>query len=348
VFNMVNPGPIHPLSPDDWLLSEVDQLTPTWSLAERDDDADLAEWRSGLSSALERALGLDGIEAVDRDVKLLDRSAANGVTVERILYNSERGVTVPALLLLPHVEELPQPAVIVCMGGRPGKSSALLSPSSGDGGPDETLVRRLLDEGLIVVVPDMVASGERRAEELPQVAVGAWLGRPLVGRWVHDARCAIDVLAERQEIDSARLGIVGIGPVGAAALHAMALDERLRVGAVAGQLASYADRVRTLCARSWEGLRGELHAMVPGGLCLAELHDVAALCAPRPLLMCHAPGDAACAIDAARKCAEQIRVGYGRLGGKGLFQAGFLPEMGTRLNETVREFLTRHLRAQYV
>ncbi len=345
---MVDPGPIHSFSPDDWLLSEVEQLTPAWSLAELPDDADLTEWRSGLSEALKGALGLDHVEGVDRDVKVLDRSAADGVTVERVLYNSERDVTVPALLLLPHVEKLPQPAAIVCVGGTPGKSSALLSPSPGEGGPDEPLVRRLLEEDLIVVVPDMAASGERKADRLPQAAVGAWLGRPLLGRWVHDALCAIDVLAERQEIDSSRLGIAGMGPTGAAALHAMAIDERLRVGVVTGQLGCYADRVRTLCARDWGGLAGELHVMLPGGLRLGEVEDVAALCAPRPLLMCHAPDDAMCTIDAARKCAERIREGYARLGGKGLFEAAFLPETGTRLNEAAREFLTRHLRAQYV
>lgn len=345
---MVNPGPVNSFSPDDWLLAQVERLTPAWSLADREEEADLAHWRSGLTGALRGALGLDCVEDVERDVMVLDRGAAHGVTVERMLYNSERGVTVPALLLLPHVEKLPQPAVIACVTGTPGKSVALPSPSPAETGPDEPLVRRLLREEFIVVVPDLAGTGERKTDRLPQAAVGAWLGRPLLGCWVNDVLSAIDVLAERQEIDSSRLGIVGTGPAGAAVLHAMAVDERLRAGVVTGQLGCYADRVRTLCACDWGGLTEELQVMLPGGLRLAELPDVAALCAPRPLLMCHAPDDATCAIDAARKCAGQIREGYARLGGKGLFEAAFLPEIGTRFSEAVREFLTRHLRAQYV
>ena len=224
----------------------------------------------------------------------------------------------------------------------------MLSPAPGEGGPDETMVRRLLDEGLVVLAPDAVGAGERHAEELPQVVAGAWLGRPLLGRWVHDALCAIEVLAERQEVEASRLAVLGVGPGGATALYAMALDERLRVAVVGGQLAGYADRLQALCAQRWEPLVGEMHAMVPGGLRLAELYDVAALCAPQPLLMAHTPGDVVCPVEAARACAERISEGYARLGGKGLFDAAFLPDMGSRFGEAAREFLARHLRAQYV
>ena len=345
---MANPGPIHSLSPDDWLLSELDRVTPEWSLAALSEDADEQEWRSGLRQALRGALGLDRAQPVDREVKLLDRSACDGVTVERILYNSEPGVTVPALLLIPHVEELPQPAVVLCYGPGAGKSSALTGPSAVEDGPDQPLARRLLNEGLIVIVPDLVCAGERQGTQRAQVAVGNWLGRPLLGRWVHDALCTVDVLNERQEIEASRLGVIGIGPGGGAALHAMALDERLRVGVVSGQLARYADRLRLLRGEDWRDLAQQLYAMVPGVLRAAELEDIAGLCAPRPLLMSYTPEDAGCTADGARDCAERVREGYARLGGKGLFQTAFLPDMESRFSEATREFLTDHLRAQYV
>jgi len=345
---MANLGPVHSLSPDDWLLSELDRLTPEWSLAAWPADGDEQEWRSGLRQALRGALGLDYAQPVEREVKLLDRSACEGVTVERILYNSEPGTTVPALLLIPHVEELPQPAVVLCYGPGAGKSSALGGPSAIEDGPDQPLARRLLGEGLIVIVPDLVCAGERQATQRAQAAVGNWLGRPLLGRWVQDALCAVDVLSERQEIEASRLAVVGLGPGGAAALHAMALDERLRVGVIGGQLARYADRLRLLRGEDWRGLADQLYAMVPGGLRLGELEDTASLCAPRPLLMSHSPDDAGCTVDGARDCAERVGEGYARLGGKGLFQTAFLPEMGSRFSEAARGFVTNHLRAQYV
>ena len=64
--------------------------------------------------------------------------------------------------------------------------------------------------------------------------------------------------------------------------------------------------------------------------------------------MLHTEHDAACSIDAARDCAAVIREGYARLQGKGMFEAQFLPEVGSRSHEATRGFLARHLRAQYV
>lgn len=339
----------HSLSPEDWLAERFGAERPKWSLAQLGRDADPDAWRRGLSSDLRCALGLDRVEPVDPAPKLLDRYEESGVTVERILYSSEPDVSVPALILLPHAPTLPQPAVIVCHDRGPGKSSALLQPSWSDPGePERSLVRRLLDEQFIVAIPDAVGSGERSGPELPQFGLGGWLGRPLLGRWVHDALSLVSLLDERQEVDSKRLAIVGTGPGGAVALHAMALDRRLRVGVIGGQLASNADRVIALAAEAWRPLPEVLYLMVPGLATLADVPDLACLCAPQPLLMLHTTQDAACPIDAGRSCAALIGRGYARLQGKGMFETQFLPEIGSRSHEATREFLVRHLRAQYV
>jgi predicted esterase len=339
----------HSLSPEDWLLGRFRGLEPKWSLECLRADADLDAWRTGLAADLRAALALDGVEPVDPDVKLLDRYEDRGITVERILFDSEPGVTVPGLILLPHTLELPQPAVIVCPDRGRGKASALLQPLWSDPDePDRSLVRRLLDENLIVATLDPVGSGERSAPELPQIAAGGWLGRPLLGRWVRDVLQLIDFLDDRQEVDSKRFATVGFGSGGAVALHAMALDGRLRVGVVGGMLASNADRLTALAADGWQRLPELMHLMAPGLATLADVPDIASLCAPQPLLMLHAIDDPACPIDAARDCAALIAQGYARLQGKGTFEAGFLPEIGSRSHEATREFLVRHLRAQYV
>jgi len=344
-----SPPFLHSLSPEDWLLAQFRALRPKWSLSRLGQEADLEAWREGLVADLRIALGLDCIEPADPDLKLLDRRGDDGVTVERVVYNSEPGVAVPALILLPHTLDLPQPAVILCPEAGAGKSGALLEPLWGERDePDRSLVRRLLDENLIVAIPDVACSGERAAPAGPQLALGGWLGRPLLGRWVSDVLRLVDILDERQEVDSKRLAIAGVGAGGAIALHGMGLDRRLRVGVVGGQLAAHADRAIALAAGRWRELADCQHLTVLGLAALADAPDIACLCAPQPLLMLHTEQDPACSIDAARDCAATIREGYARLQGKGMFEAQFLPEVASRFHEATREFLVRHLRAQYV
>jgi dienelactone hydrolase len=344
-----SPPFLHSLSPEDWLLAQLRALRPKWSLPRLGKEPDLKAWREGLIADLRTALGLDRIETVEADVKLLERREDRGITVERTIYNSEPGVAVLALILLPHTLDLPQPAVILCPEAGEGKTGALLQPLWGDQDePGRSLARRLLDENLIVAIPDLACAGERAAPAGPQLALGGWLGRPLLGRWVSDVLRLIDLLDERQEVDSKRLAIAGVGATGAVALHAMGLDRRLRVGVAGGQLASHADRAIALAAGQWRDLPDCLPLVVAGLAALADAPDIACLCAPQPLLMLHTEQDPACPIDAARDCAGTVREGYARLQGAGMFEAQFLPEVGTRLYEATREFLVRHLRAQYV
>lgn len=341
-------GPIHSYSPDDWLMLELAGHTPKWPLTGRKDDADLDEWRDGLTADLRRALGLNSVEPVDRNLRVLDRYEDDGLTFERTLYDAAPGVTVTALLLLPHTRELPVPCVIFCPDRGQSKYATVLPRWTLPGDPERSLVRRLIDDNVAVFVMDPVGAGERSANEQAQAAAGAWLGRPLLGRWVADLLAGIDILLPRQELRSDRLAVAGLGAGGATALHSLALDKRLRVGVVGGQLAGYADRLRHLIATRWEGLDAELPAMCPDALRLGELWDVAGLCAPQPLMMLHSPEDRSCPLDAAREAARELRDAYARLGGKGLLRAEFLPEWGSRGIEAVRDFLRLHFEAQYV
>ncbi|HJN17581.1 MAG TPA: hypothetical protein QGH10_18895, partial [Armatimonadota bacterium] len=286
---------INSYSPDDWLLGELARKRPEYFLAEwLLKGGDLDSWREKLTSGLRAALALDSVEPVERDVKLLDRYEDDGITFDRLLITTETGVSVPALMLLPHTWDLPLPGVVVCPDRGESKFATVLPRWTMPGDPDRSLVRRLVDDHNIVLVIDPIGGGERAANELGQAAVGAWMGRPLLGRAVHEAICGIDVLEPMQQVATDRLAVVGFGTGGAAALHALALDKRFRVGAVSGQLGSHADRVRHLIKHRWQGIEDQLLTMCPGVFGLAELSDVASLCAPQPLMMIHAEGDPGC------------------------------------------------------
>jgi hypothetical protein len=66
----------------------------------------------------------------------------------------------------------------------------------------------------------------------------------LYGEWLWDALTGLDALAECEEIDSGRIGVVGLSTGGHLALLAAALDARIQSGVVAG-IFSTRNHIRT-------------------------------------------------------------------------------------------------------
>jgi hypothetical protein len=97
----------------------------------------------------------------------------------------------------------------------------------------------------------------------------AWfVGRPWPGMWVQDLQAIITALTGNSK--NSRIGVIGTGAPGKAALFAAALDTR--IGVVLARLPSLSYR---------EEARRGLLADVPGILTVADLPEVAALVAPR-------------------------------------------------------------------
>jgi len=70
-----------------------------------------------------------------------------------------------------------------------------------------------------------------------------WIGRPLLGQWVHDVRRTLDAV---QAVDGAlppQVAVVGNGPMGLVALAAAALDERIHLTVCVGTLGSFVSDV---------------------------------------------------------------------------------------------------------
>jgi len=110
-------------------------------------------------------------------------------------------------------------------------------------------------------------------------------GRTWYGMLVHDGIRAIDYLLTRPEVDPARIGATGIGAGGALAMYTAALDDRVQVVLVNSYLGKYV--VTSL---------DEEHCPcndIPGILRYAEMGDVAALIAPRPVMFVNGRRDPA-------------------------------------------------------
>jgi hypothetical protein len=197
-----------------------------------------------------------------------------GYTIEKLLIERPDEVPVPALLFLPEPRVGKAPAVLYVSGR--GKAD-----DAAPGGAIETLVK----SGRAVLAIDVRGIGETAAvtpkaywsKEYPIAYLALHLARPLLGQRVEDTLAALDVLAARPEIDAGKIEIIGIDAAGPIALHAAALDGRLREVTLQHAIESWMEVVATPLSKN------QLAQVVPAALTRYDLPDLVRAIAPRPV-----------------------------------------------------------------
>jgi dienelactone hydrolase len=150
---------------------------------------------------------------------------------------------------------------------------------------------QLVRQGLVVLCSDARGFGERREEALQgdgeallssSCAVlnhmAMPLGQTVTGMWAWDLMRLLDYVATRPECDPNRVGCGGLSGGGLQTLWLAALDDRVRCAVISGYFYGYKDSLLKLngnCSCNY----------VPGLWALADMGDLGALIAPRPLLI---------------------------------------------------------------
>src|SRR3954468_933431 len=177
---------------------------------------------------------------VDLDVEVLDVEQRDSYRVEKLVFDSEAAMSVPALLFVPDGAEAgaPRPAVLAVHGHGTTKETIDYAP-------------RLAELGAVVLAPDLRGFGER-ADWTPDdhyhcdvdlvnaVIVGT---TPLAQNLWDMARC-IDVLQALPYVDRDRIGVCGWSYGGTIALFLAAWDERITAALVSCYVASIASSHR--------------------------------------------------------------------------------------------------------
>jgi hypothetical protein len=104
------------------------------------------------------------------------------------------------------------------------------------------------------------------------------LGQTVTGMWTFDLIRLVDYVETRPECNALRIGCAGLSGGGLQTLWLTALDERVRCAVVSGYFYGYKDsllRLANNCSCNY----------VPHLWELADMGDIAALVAPRPLLI---------------------------------------------------------------
>jgi dienelactone hydrolase len=272
-----------------------------------DDDA----WRVRTRAELRARLGTHP-EPVPLDLEVTEAVDCGDYTRHRIVFDTEATMSVPAYLLVPHArrDAAPGPAVLAIHGHGPGKALVCgIEP----GGPGDDYAHALASLGYVVLAPDLRGFGER-ADWMPpdkyhcdwDLVCATMAGVVPLERNLWDLQRALDGLCDHPLVDPARVAAAGLSYGGTCSLFLAALDDRVRVAVVSGYLSSW----RAAHTIPWNMCGSQV---MPGQLGAIEHVDIAALIAPRPLLVESGIDDMIFPVASARATVEQLRALYDRL-----------------------------------
>ena len=196
-------------------------------------------------------------------VGFAESSKNDGYLVEKFFYVSEPGIVIPAVLVRPTGAEKPP---ILFRFHADGKKSAL----------DATPVDEYLARGVAVFAIDARGTGETEADRRIITNDSIVLGKPLISQWVWDILCGVDVLAQREYLDSTNITLWGEGTAALTALFAAGLDERISGVVCDKLLTSY---------RAITSFSLPTEVFIPQVLNYADIPQIAALVAPRSLYL---------------------------------------------------------------
>jgi dienelactone hydrolase len=288
-------------------LDEVVQSDPCPS----DVENELQPWRARVRDRLDAMLGPHPVP-VPLNAETTESLNCGSYTRERIVFDTEATMSVPAYLLVPHErrDAIPGTAVLAIHGHGAGKS-AVCGVSDVDEGGD--YAHALASAGHVVLAPDLRGFGER-AEWMPDdhyhcnwdLVCATMAGATMLERNIWDMQRALDLLAAHPLVDANRIGAAGLSYGGTTTLFLAALDTRVRAAIVSGYLSSW----QAAHAVPWNMCGSQI---MNGQLGAIEHLDVAALVAPRPLLVESGTDDPIFPVEAARATVARLRDIYAAL-----------------------------------
>ncbi len=254
--------------------------------SEHSDDSEyrqvLADWKSRCRARLDALLG-PMPERVPLRLETLESVECDGYRRDKVVFDTEVMMSVPAFLLVPHGRVGPGPAVLAAHGHGPGKSEACGLERTGT--PNADYGHQLAERGYVVLAPDMRCFGERldwnpedhyACDTNLVHAVMAGLNPLAENLW--DLGRALDVLESHPLVDPARIGMAGLSYGGTVTLFLAAIDERVATAVVSGYFSSWAESHKM----PWNMCGSQV---LPGMLGQLEHVDLGALISPRPLLI---------------------------------------------------------------
>jgi len=250
--------------------------------------------------------------------------------VEAVTYEVEPGDRVPAILLVPDAATSDAPAAAVAVWHQHGEQWHLgkSEPAGLAGDPTYHIGPKLAREGYVVLCPDALTFEDRRHPDLEGDKYERFeflryvvAGKSLAWKNILDMRRAIDFLVSRPEIDPARIGCFG---------HSMGSTHTWLVGPWEPRLKCL---VGNCCLPTYAAIErmGLIHCFpnfIPGLRQYGDTPDIAALIAPRALLLNFGEDDEGSPIEEVRQAIGTIEQAYQQSGAPGNFSHAVEPGVG--------------------
>jgi dienelactone hydrolase len=291
------------------------------------------ERRTQLLNGLKQALGRfelthrgeDGLDPV-----LLERVELEEAVRERVEFTTLSGLRMPAYVMIPKSIQPGEkrPAVLLWHGHGYGSRSLVGLDKDGREKPDtgrlsDNLAYALAKRGLIVMAPEIVGFGDRKlardVRKDPNIDNSCYnlsvslmmTGRTTAGLRTAEALRAADYLATRPEVAADRIGNMGHSGGGIVASLSAALDPRIQASVVAIYPNTYRGSILAM--------RHCLCNYISGILTQAEMPDLLALIAPRPLLLEGGIRDPIFPVETTKVAIEAVRGVYESCGASDRF-----------------------------
>lgn len=324
------------------------------------DLAELKRWQGKARGALSRCLKSDLLRAVPLQPQLERTWQREGYLQQRFVLQTSAGTQMPVYLMTPDdLAEGERRPVVIALNGH-GLGAKLICGLTSAGKPRGALPARAMDayqkdfavelvkRGFVVAVPELIGFGDRRhvgdlRKKRPwscdRVAPYAqMLGTSLLGIRVHEVMRMTDWLQESVvPADVGRLGVMGISGGGMLSLFFSALERRVQASVVSGYLCPWRSSILGLYHCSCN--------FAPEVYRLMDAPDVAALVAPRPLLVEAATEDELFPHAAVKRAVSHARRAWRAAGVPRAFQTDYFEGKHEISGSKAYTFLSASLRA---
>lgn len=239
-------------------------------------------WKEALRKRLKEITGMDRCRCAEPDLRIEKTDDDEGFVREYASIRTEPEIRMPFWLYRPSE---PCGGVMLCPHGHGGGKEMVRK------GQWE-FVKNMLGRGYLVICPDMRGSGDRREpwaqgdeadrmrlnthRELTQIALG--FGQCILGLALWDLTRLLDVVREMPDVNPELIWCAGMSGGGQQTLWLTALDDRIRGAFISGYFYGMLESLVKLpmnCACNF----------VPHIWETADMGDIAALIAPRPLFI---------------------------------------------------------------
>lgn len=313
---------------------------------------DLKRWQPGARATVFEHL-FYAPAAVAPEAQLISRTDRGDYVEEYLTFQTTPDLRIPARVLIPKHARFPAPGILalhshdgIYLWGKEklvenDREHPVLTAFKQRRYGGKSIAAELARQGYVVAVIDMLYWGERRmllADDPPayrerpvtmtEPEIDAFnhrasqneslLGRSLLtagvtwpGVLLWDDIRALDYLASRPEVDPKRLGCVGLSVGGYRSFLLAALDERIRVAVDVGWMTALGSQIKQHVIHSIG-----LSFHIIGLYRYLDLPDLAALIAPRAVLVINGSQDRLFELDGVKAAFQKIARLYAKAGAR--------------------------------